>query len=70
MFTKPIERLLLVLFILAVMVLIFTGCGLGFRIEPNGMTFKWDWPDNVSAVLPQKNIPAGQPPLTRSPPPG
>jgi hypothetical protein len=65
-----LQRLLLASFLAFLIIAIATGCGLGFRIKPNGMTFKWDWPDNVSSLLPEKNLPAGEPPLTRSPPPG
>ncbi len=58
------------LWMCTLLLLLVTGCGLGFRIDPDGMTFQWDWPDNVSAVLPQKNSEPSPSPLTRSPPPG
>lgn len=50
-------KLRILIIAIAMLVSVIGACGLGIRIDPDGMSLHWDWPDNVSAVISEKESP-------------
>ncbi len=63
-------KLRILIIAVAMLVSVIGACGLGIRIDPDGMSLHWDWPDNITLPDLQKNFQPDSPPSTPLAPTG